>query len=46
MLNFGSSVVKRFKFQIRSMTSFIGSFMLLESNMKIAVVRVGRNVCE
>ena len=43
---FGSSAVKGFKYQISSLTGFIGGFMLLESNMNIAVVRVGRSVCE
>ena len=45
-LAFGSSVVKGFKYQINSLTGFIGGFMSLESNMKIVVVRVGRSVCE
>ena len=41
---FGSSAFKGFKYQISSLAGSIGGFMLLESNMKIAVVRVGRSV--
>ena len=44
MLNLGSNAIKRFKFQIRSMTGFIGSFMLLELKMEIVAVRVGRTM--
>ena len=44
MFTFGSSIVNRFKHQIKSMTGFIGSFMLLELKMEIAADRVGRSV--
>ena len=41
---FRLNAVKRFKCQIRAMTSFIGNFMFLELQVEIAADRVGRNV--
>ena len=43
--DFGLSIIKEFKYNISSLTGFIGGFMSLESNMNIAAVRVSRNAC-